>query len=74
MQNTNFTIAVYPGDGIGTEIMATAEAVRGERSSIAISPKTGSPASLVAAWPCSALSVWMRSEPLIMSTAPCSTM
>ena len=27
MQNTNFTIAVYPGDGIGTEIMATAEAV-----------------------------------------------
>lgn len=27
MQNTNFTIAVYPGDGIGTEIMAAAEAV-----------------------------------------------
>lgn len=27
MQNTNFTIAVYPGDGIGSEIMATAEAV-----------------------------------------------
>ncbi|HKK29000.1 MAG TPA: isocitrate/isopropylmalate family dehydrogenase [Alphaproteobacteria bacterium] len=27
MENTNFTIAVYPGDGIGTEIMATAEAV-----------------------------------------------
>ncbi len=27
MQNTNFTIAAYPGDGIGTEIMATAEAV-----------------------------------------------
>ncbi len=27
MQNTNFTIAVYPGDGIGIEIMATAEAV-----------------------------------------------
>lgn len=27
MQNTSFTIAVYPGDGIGPEIMAVAEAV-----------------------------------------------